>query len=163
MRIGHRASVLVLALGRDPLPPAVTEAALRWEAEGVSLLVLTLTRRTRLTAAAQQITLFEGRPLFKGVDPSTAGAPRSVVRKALRQLHLDPVRWVAALLILASPRARRLVAGADVILAADPASVPLGWVLARRRGKGKVLRTVSAVDRALRLLVDPGESLRRHG
>jgi hypothetical protein len=41
------------------------------------------------------------------------------------------------------------VAGADVVLAADPASVPLGWVLARRRGEGKVFRTVSAASRAL--------------
>lgn len=141
--------VLVLALGRDPLPTVVTEAALRWEADGVSISVVTLTPRARLTATTAQVTLL-GRPAGSaGIDPSTSGEPRSTPRKALRKLHLDPVRWAAILLVLSSPQARRLVAGADVVLAADPASVPLGWVLARRRGAGKVFRTVSAASRAL--------------
>ena len=145
----HRPCVLVLALGRDPLTAAVTEAARGWEAAGASLAVVTLTPRARLTATAQQLTLM-GRPVGPGgVDPSTSGAPRSTMRKVLRRLHLDPVRWAAVLLVLASPRARRLVAGADVVLAADPPAVPLGWVLARRRGEGTVVRSVSAVDRAL--------------
>ena len=146
---GQGSRVLVLALGRDPLPSAVTDAAKGWEAEGASLFVVTITPRARLTATARQISLLD-RPVGPdGVDPSTTGKPRSAVRKALRKLHLDPVRWAAMLLVMASPGARRLVTRADVVLAVDPASVPLGWVLARRRGQGKVFRTVSAASRAL--------------
>lgn len=149
MTTGPGSRVLVLALGRDPLPTVVTEAAQRWEADGVSISFVTLTPRAQLTARTVQFTLL-GRPAGSaGIDPSTAGKPRSTPRKALRKLHLDPVRWAAILLVLGSPRARRLVAGADVVLAADPASVPLGWALARRRGKGKVFRTASAAGRAL--------------
>jgi len=146
---GPGSRVLVLALGRDPLPTVVTEAALRWEADGVSISAVTLTPRARLTATTAQVTLLRRPAGSAGIDPSTAGEPRSTPRKALRKLHLDPVRWAAILLVLSSPQARRLVAGADVVLAADPASVPLGWVLARRRGEGKVFRTVSAASRAL--------------
>ncbi|MEO8556425.1 MAG: hypothetical protein ABI474_07115 [Actinomycetota bacterium] len=149
MTTGQGSRVLVLALGRDPLPHAVAEAALGWEAAGVSLSVVTLTPRQRLTATAEQVRLL-GRPAGpEGIDPSTTGTPRSTVRKGLRKLHLDPVRWAAAVLALSSPRARRLLAGADVVLAADPASVPLGWVLAHRRGKGVVFRTAKAASRAL--------------
>ena len=146
---GPGSRVLVLALGRDPLPTAVTDAALTWEADGVSISFVTLTPRARLTATTAQVTLLGRSAGSSGIDPSTAGKPRSTPRKALRKLHLDPVRWAALLLVVSSPRARRLMAGADVVLAADPASVPLGWVLARRRGEGKVFRTVSAASRAL--------------
>ena len=149
MTTGPGSRVLVLALGRDPLPTVVTEAALRWEEDGVSISFVTLTPRARLTATTAQVTLLRRPAGSAGIDPSTAGEPRSTPRKALRKLHLDPVRWAAILLVLSSPQARRLVAGADVVLAADPASVPLGWVLARRRGEGKVFRTVSAASRAL--------------
>lgn len=149
MTVPSHPCVLVLALGRDPLPAAVTEAAPGWEAEGVSLCVVTLTPRARLSSTAKQVTLLD-RPVGpEGVDPSTTGVPRSTLRKALRRLRLDPVRWVSAVLFLASPGARRLVAGADVVLAADPASMPLGWVLARRRGRGNVFRSVSSASRAL--------------
>ena len=149
MTTGHGSRVLVLALGRDPLPSAVAEAALGWEAAGMSLSVVTLTPRGRLTATAQQLALL-GRPAgSEGLDPSTTGEPRSTVRKALRKLHLDPVRWAGIALVLLSPRARRLVAHADVVLAADPASVPLGWVLAHRRGKGIVFRAAKGASRAL--------------
>lgn len=149
MTTGGPPSVLVLALGRDPLPATVAEAAARWEASGVRLAVITLTPRLPLTSTTQQVPLM-ARPLGPdGVDPSTTGAPRSVVRKAMRKLHLDPVRWPAALLVLCSPLARRLLAGADLVLAADPASVLLGWSIARRRGEGKVLRSVAGVDREL--------------
>ncbi|MBC7559238.1 MAG: hypothetical protein H7270_07750 [Dermatophilaceae bacterium] len=142
--------VLVLALGRDPLPAAVTEAAARWEAAGSPLITITLTPRASLTPTSRQVALV-ARPLGPdGADPSTAGAPRSTARKALRRLHLDPVRWPAAFLLLVSPRSRRLLADADVVLAADSASVLLGWALALRRGEGRVLRSVSGVDRALR-------------
>ena len=142
--------VLVLALGRDPLPAALSEAAARWEAAGSPLMTITLSPRTPLTPTARQVALV-ARPLGPdGVDPSTAGAPRSTARKALRRLHLDPVRWPAAFLVLVSPRSRRLLADADVVLAADSASVLLGWALALRRREGKVLRSVSGVDRELR-------------
>lgn len=145
-----RPRVLVLALGRDPLPAAVAEAAARWESAGVRLAVLTLTPRARLTAKAQQLRLVDRPVGADGIDPSTAGAGRSTARKAMRRMHLDPVRWGAAMLVLASPRARRLIAGADVVLAADPASVMLAWALARQRDEDTVLRSVSGVDRALR-------------
>jgi len=147
--VGHPC-VLVLALGRDPLPWDVPEAAARWEAAGSPLEIITLTPRARLTTTARQVALM-ARPIGPdGVDPSTAGAPRSTARKALRRLHLDPVRWPATFLVLVSPRSRRLMADAHVVLAADSASVLLGWALARRRDEGKVLRSVSGVDRALR-------------
>ena len=149
MTTGQGSRVLVLALGRDPLPSAVTEAALGWEASDVSISVVTLTPRDRLTATAQQLALL-GRPAGpEGLDPSTTGEPRSTTRKALRKLHLNPVRWAGILLVLLSPRARRLVSHADVVLAADPASIPLGWVLAHRRGEGQVFRTASGASRAL--------------
>jgi hypothetical protein len=145
----HPWSVLVLILGRDPLPVTVAEAALIWETAGAKLSVITLTPRARLTVTARQVTLL-GRPVgADGIDPSTAGVPRSAPRKILRRLHLDPVRWLAALLVLASPRASQLVGRANVVLAADPASIPLAWVLARRRGENTVFRSVSAASRAL--------------
>jgi len=146
---GRHPGLLVLALGRDPLPAAVIEAIAGWESAGVRVAAVTLTPRPRLTGTAHQVTLLH-RPIGpEGVDRSTTGTPRSTARKALRRLRLDPARWAATVLFLASPGARRLAAGADVVLAADPASVPLGWALARRRGQGKVFRSVSAVDRAL--------------
>jgi hypothetical protein len=152
---GPGSPLLVLILGRDPLTAAVADAAMGWEADGVLLTVVTLTPRARITPTAQQVTLL-GRPVGSvGVDPSTTGKPRSAARKALRKLHLDPVRWAAMLLVLTSPGARRLVTRAEVVLAADPASVPLGWVLARRRGQGKVFRTVSAAGRALNCAPPP--------
>lgn len=158
---GRHPSLLVLVLGRDPLPAAVIEAIAGWEAAGVRLAAVTLTPRPRLTGAAHQVTLLH-RPIGpEGVDRSTTGTPRSTVRKAMRRLHLDPVRWAAAVLFLASPGARRLVAGADVVLAADPASVPLGWVLARRRGQGKVFRSVSSASHALNLTSPPRMDGRR--
>lgn len=141
--------MLVLILGRDRLPDALTEAAQAWEAEGATVSVLTRTPRVRLTGTAQQVTL-SGRPVGpEGTDPATSGEPRSTGRKILRRLHLDPLRWAAALMVLASSRARRLVAEADVVLAADPASIPLGWLLAKRRGHNSVFRSVSATSRAL--------------
>jgi len=149
MTTGHGSRVLVLALGRDPLPSAVTEAVLGWEASGVSISVVTLTPRQRLTATAEQVTLLNRPAGSSGIDPSTTGTPRSTVRKGLRKLHLDPVRWTGTVLALSAPRARRLAAGADVVLAADPASLPLGWVLARRRGNGVVFRTPKGASRAL--------------
>jgi len=150
-----RVSLVLLALGRDPLPAALTQAVPRWDAEGVSLSVVTLTPRARLAASAPQVALLP-RPVGPGgVDLSTTGAPRSTVRKALRRLHLDPLRWAAAPLFLASSRARRLVAGADVVLAADAASLLLGWVLARRRREDTVLRSVAGVDRALGRAAQP--------
>jgi hypothetical protein len=134
MTTGDHPRVLVLALGRDPLPAAVSEAAAGWEDTGSQLAAITLTPRARLTTTTHQVSMM-ARPLGPdGVDPSTTGAPRSTARKALRRLHLDPVRWPATLLVLA----------------ADPSSVLLGWALARRRGEGKVLRSVSGVDRELR-------------
>ena len=82
MTTDHGSRVLVLALGRDPLPSALTEAALGWEAAGMSLSVVTLTPRGRLTATAEQLALL-GRPAgAEGLDPSTTGEPRSTARKA---------------------------------------------------------------------------------
>jgi len=150
MTIDGHPGILVMTLGRDPLPAALPEAAARWEAAGSPVMTITLTPRAPLTPTARQVALVARPPGPDGVDPSTAGAPRSTARKALRRLHLDPVRWPAAILVLVSPRARRLLAEADVVLAADSASLLLGWALALRRGEGKVLRSVSGVDRALR-------------
>ena len=154
-------ALIVLALGRDPLPAAVTEAVAGWEAAGLRLAAVTLTPRPRLTPTADQVTLLDHPVGPEGVDPSAIGAPRSTVRKALRRLRLDPVRWAATVLFLASPGARRLVGGVDVVLAADPASVPLGWVLARRRGQGKVFRSVSSASHALNLTSPPRMDGRR--
>ncbi len=143
-------SVLVLALGRDPLPEAVTEAVAGWQTAGSPLAIITLTPRAPLTTPVRQVALL-ARPVGRdGVDSSTTGSPRSTARKALRRLHLDPMRWPAAFLVLVSPRSRRLLADADVVLAADSASVLLGWALARRRGEGTVFRSVSGAARALR-------------
>jgi hypothetical protein len=67
-------ALIVLALGRDPLPAAVTEAVVGWEAAGVCLAAVTLTPRPKLTPTAHQVTL-QTQAHSHGASGHPAGSP----------------------------------------------------------------------------------------
>ena len=111
--------------------------------------LVALTPRAPLVDGGTVITLLQRPRGADGRDPSTTGAPRSVPRKVLRRLRLDPVRWPALALCLGSAPARAALGEADVVLAVDRPAALTGWLARRLARASHVVTSIAAATRRL--------------